>query len=132
MFLPKDTCMYKEFRIPQRELLDSVLQLLDDLELEVVNEKCWIIKINGSLFNPDDGDLLTFWPSGDEGKDIITQYCKRVEKRNFFMHSHLIVKLQLGLYVDDLESLNPVKYSDLINLLRELEEQQKILLAQIN
>lgn len=120
MSLPKDFCIYQVFPIPQKELWNSVSQLLDRLE-----GKVWIIKITRCLLSPDDVNLLTLWPpSGYEGREIIKTYCQeRADRPAFFVGFELMVKVELGLYVD-LKSLNPDKYMSLIRLIQEFEQQE--------
>lgn len=118
--------IYSEKRVPQKSLVTEINTLLDYLDNL---DKIWIIKISGSLFVPSQGDLITFWPSGDEGRDLINQYCNMVESANMILPK-LVVNVQIGLYLENLEGLNQSKYQELFKLLKEFGLQQEMLQSQ--
>ena len=70
-------------RFSQKNLLWEVSTLL--MEISEKKNESWIIKIHGKFFVPQWGDLLIHWPSGEEGEDLIVQYCKGVESVNFLL-----------------------------------------------
>lgn len=132
MCLFENIKVYQEYKIPKKKLLDDVMKLLDNLEiLKEEFEEYWILKINGDVIIPDYGNLLIFWPSGDEGKDIITQYCNMIEKENYWI-TNFKLKVQIAFLLDDITGdLSLIKtyfpskeYQNLFNLIKEFEQQQ--------